>query len=82
MYGGMGQNSVKTKAKSVLVIVAAPRYIKAHTTSPGSSPTLLFSSSFLSGSGSLSPWLAVCSTICPRNYTRAPQSTGACCSCL
>ena len=24
MYGGMGQNSVKTKAKSVLVIVAAP----------------------------------------------------------
>ena len=36
------------------------------------SDPLLFSSSLFSGSGSLSPKLAVCSTIGPRNYTGAP----------
>ena len=69
---GWAKTVSKPKAKSVLVIGGCPAQVKAHTTSPGSSPTLLFSSSFFSGSGSLSPKLAVCSTIGPRNYTGAP----------
>ena len=70
---GWAKTVSKPKAKSVLVIGGCPAQVKAHTTSPWViSDPLLSSPSLFSGSGSLFPKLAVCSTIGPRNYTRAP----------